>query len=66
MKFAIAFTLAAFSAAAELRAETGGIPRNNDEISEFLDKYSRWGAPKGIRYVGRQVWMSENCLDLDS
>ena len=72
MKFAIAFTLAALSAAVELRgyednmfAESGALPSNNEELSAFLGKYARNGTPKGIRYMGRQVWMSENCVDDD-
>ena len=47
----------------DLEEEEFDWPSNNDEISEFLDKYSRSGAAKGIRYVGRQAWMADNCLE---
>ena len=35
-------------------AETGfSYPTNNVELSEFLNKYSRSGRPKAVRYMGR-------------
>ena len=39
------------------------VPTNNEELSEYLDAFHKKGHPLGLRYMGKMVWIGENCIE---